>query len=290
LWINRISCRLIFMNESEISTIVRIRPRRGWAGIDFREIWLYRELLGFLIWREITVRYKQTLLGATWAVLQPVVLMVILSVVFGRFLRVDTQGLPYPIFSYSALIVWTYFSQAMRRSTESVVANSHLVTKIYFPRLIIPIGSTLSGLVDFGIALIVLIGMYFYYGIALRLTIVFLPLFLLMAAALAFGVGSWLSALNVRYRDINYVVPLLIQVWMFASPVAYSVNQVPENLRLLYSLNPMVCVVQGFRWALLGQIRPTGTMLGSAIGIITVVLVSGVYYFRRMETEFADVI
>jgi len=278
------------MDKPEFSELIKLRPQRGWVGLNLREIWRYRELLGFLIWRDITVRYKQTLLGALWAIIQPFVMMVVLSVIFGRFLNVDTDGLPYPIFSYSALVVWTYFAQALRRSTESLVTNTPLVTKIYFPRLIIPIGTTLSGLVDFSIAFIVLIGMFFYYGIAVQVTILYLPLFLLMACASAFGIGCWLSALNVKYRDVSYIVPLLTQVWMFISPVAYSLNLVPQRLRFVYGINPMAGVVQGFRWALIGQGRPPGIMLGTSIIIIVVILISGVYYFRRMEKDFSDVI
>ena len=278
------------MNKADFSKIIRIRPQGGWVAINFRELWRYRELLGFLIWRDITVRYKQTILGALWAIIQPFVMMVVLSVIFGRFLNVDTDKLPYPIFSYSALIIWTYFAQALRRSTESLVMNTPLVTKIYFPRLIIPIETTLSGLIDFAISFLVLVGMYFYYGIAIRITILYLPFFLLMACLLAFGIGSWLSALNVKYRDIRYIAPLLTQIWMFGSPVAYSISLVPEKWRFFYSLNPMAGVVQGFRWSLLGQGKPSGTMIGTSVIIIIAILLSGVYYFRRMEKEFADVI
>lgn len=278
------------MNDSQTSEVIVIKPQRGWIGINFRELWRYRELLGFFVWRDITIRYKQTLLGALWAIIQPFLTMVVLSIVFGRFMKVPTDGLPYPIFSYSALVVWTYFAGSLTRSTESLVRNPSLVTKIYFPRLIMPIATTLSGLVDFAVAFVVLIGMFFYYGIEIRITILYLPLYLFMACILAFGVGTWLSSMNVKYRDIRYVVPFLTQIWMFASPVAYSSTLIPEKWRFIYGLNAMAGVVQGFRWALLGQGKPSGNMMGVSIIIIVVILISGLYYFRRMEKEFADVI
>lgn len=267
-----------------------IKPQHGWLGINFHELWKYRELLGFLIWRDITVRYKQTLMGALWAIIQPFFTMIVLSVVFGKIARVPTDGLPYPIFSYSALVVWTYFAGALRRSTESLIMNTNLVTKIYFPRLIMPVSSTLSGLIDFAISFLVLIGMFFYYGITIHLTIFYLPFFLLLACALAFGTGTWLCAMNVKFRDIRYAVPFLAQIWMFASPVAYSSSSVPEKWKFIYGLNPMAGIVQGFRWSLLGKGQPSGLMLGVSVAVTAVILVSGVFYFRRMEKEFADVI
>jgi len=270
--------------------ITIIKPQCGWISINFRELWKYRELLGFLIWRDITVRYKQTLMGALWAIIQPFFTMIVLSVVFGKIAKVPTDGLPYPIFSYSALVVWTYFAGALRRSTESLIMNTNLVTKIYFPRLIMPISSTLSGLIDFAISFLVLIGMFFYYGISIHLTILYLPVFLFLACALAFGMGSWLCAMNVKYRDIRYAVPFLVQIWMFASPVAYSSSSVPEKWKFIYGLNPMAGIVQGFRWALLGQGQPSGTMMAASVVIIALTLVSGLFYFRRMERGFADVI
>lgn len=270
--------------------ITIIKPQRGWISIDFRELWKYRELLGFLIWRDIAVRYKQTLMGALWAIIQPLFTMIVLSIVFGKIAKVPTDGLPYPIFSYSALVVWSYFGGALRRSTESLIMNTNLVTKVYFPRLIMPISSTLSGLVDFVISFTVLIVMFCYYGVSIPLTILYLPFFLFLACALAFGMGTWLCAMNVKYRDVRYAVPFLIQIWMFASPVAYSSSSIPEKWKFIYGLNPMAGVVQGFRWALLGQGKPSGSMLAASIIIVTVVLVSGVYYFRRMENGFADVI
>ena len=268
---------------------VIIKPSKSVA-LSFKELYDYRELFGFLIWRDITVRYKQTVLGILWAVIQPVLSMVVFTVIFGRFVGVNTDGLPYPIFSYSALVIWTYFADALRRSTDSLVANNSLVTKVYFPRLIMPIASVLSGLFDFCLAFLVLIGLFFYYHIPFRPEIFYLPIFLLLAIMTAFGTGAWLSALNVRYRDIRYIVPFLSQIWLFGSPVVYSATSVPEQWRLLYGINPMAGVVQGFRWALLGQGQPSSIMMTASIISATILFLSGIWYFRRVEKYFADFI
>lgn len=268
-----------------------IRPTRGWESLDLRELWEYRELLYFLVWRSLKVRYKQTVLGATWAVLQPFLTMVVFSIFFGRLARIPSDGFPYPIWNYTALLPWQLFVKAVVDSSNSLVANQRLVTKVYFPRLLIPISSVLSGLVDFAIAFLVLIGMMFYYNIPFRPLAFSLPLFILLAMVTALGVGLWMSALNVRYRDVQHVIPFLTQLWFYATPIAYSSSLVPEGLRAFYGLNPMVGVVEGFRWALLGS-RAWGTrtlVVVSAL-VAVVVLVGGVFYFRRVERTFADVV
>lgn len=270
--------------------ITIIKPQRGWVGINVRELLQFRELLGFLVWRDITIRYKQTLLGALWAVIQPFVSMVVLSVIFGKLVDVPTDGLPYPIFSYSALVLWSYFTDALKRSSDSLIMNTNLVTKIYFPRIIMPLSTVISPLLDFTIAMLVLIGMYIYYGIPIRMQIVYFPIYLLLAVVTAFGIGTLLAAINVKYRDIKYTVPFITQIWMFASPVAYSSTIVPDKWRYIYGLNPMAGIVQGFRWALLGQGKPSTGMLCSSAVVAVAAVVIGVLHFRRMESEFADVI
>ena len=276
--------------------IIRIQPSRGWISLKLDDVWAHRELLYFLIWRDVKVRYKQTALGAAWAILQPLTTMLVFTIFFGALAKVGSDGLPYPIFSYAGLLPWTFFAQGLSQSSNSLVGSSNLIKKIYFPRLIIPISSILSGLIDFGVAFIVLIGLMAYYGIWPSLAVVTLPLFLLLATAAVLGVGMWLSALNVEYRDFRYVVPFLVQIWLFVTPVIYPASRVEEKLRgvglptWLYGLNPMAGVVQGFRWALLGRIPfPAGAVTASAV-ISTVLLVSGAYFFRRMERTFADVV
>jgi len=269
--------------------VIFIRPSQGWISLNLRDLWEYRELLYFLTWRDIKVRYKQTVLGAAWAVLQPFFTMVVFSIFFGRLAKVPSDGIPYPIFAYSALLPWQLFAQAMTRSGNSLVANQHLITKVYFPRLIIPISAVLAGLVDFAIAFVVLLGMMFYYGIVPTAAALTLPLFLLLAMATAMAVGLWLSALNVQYRDVGYTIPFLTQSWLFATPIAYSSSLVPEQWRALYGLNPMAGVVEGFRWALLGK-APPGPLLVVSVTVVTLLLIGGVYYFRRMESIFADVV
>jgi lipopolysaccharide transport system permease protein len=271
-----------------VSTTV-IRPSSGWVALNLRDLWNYRELLYFLTWRDIKVRYKQTVLGAAWAVLQPFFTMVVFSVFFGQLARVPSDGIPYPIFSYCALLPWSYFSGALDRAGNSLVGSSHLITKVYFPRLAIPISAVTAGLVDFGIAFVVLLGMMLYYGYAPTTAALTLPFFLLLAVATALAVGLWLSALNVQYRDVRYTIPFLTQFWLFATPIAYSSSLVPERWRAWYGLNPMAGVVEGFRWALLGK-EPPGPLLAVSIVVVVLLLIGGLYYFRRMERTFADVV
>jgi lipopolysaccharide transport system permease protein len=270
--------------------VIRIEPTSGWFGFNFRELWEFRDLLFFLTWRDIKVRYKQTLLGAAWAVLQPVLTMVIFSVIFGQLAKLPSEGIPYPLFTYTALLPWQLFAFALTQSSNSLVGNQNLVSKVYFPRLIIPIAATIPSLVDFAIAFVVLIGMMFFYHEPLTYRVLALPLLLLLALATALAVGLWLSALNVEYRDIRYVVPFLTQFWMYATPIAYTATLIPARWRLLYGLNPMTGVVEGFRWALLGSVESVGGLVWISVAIVLLMLVSGMVYFRRMEDSFADVI
>ncbi len=259
-------------------------------GLHLTEIWEYRELLYFLIWRDIKVRYKQTALGAAWAILQPFLTMVVFSVFFGRLGKIPSDGVPYPIFAYTALLPWQLFAHALTQSGTSLVANQGLITKVYFPRLIIPIAAALAGLVDFAIAFMVLLGMMMYYGIIPTAAVATLPLLLLLATATALAVGLWLSALNVRYRDVRYTLPFLTQFWLFATPVAYPSSLVPEPWRALYGLNPMAGVVEGFRWALLGKATQPGPLMAVSVLAVIALLIGGIMYFRRIESTFADVI
>jgi lipopolysaccharide transport system permease protein len=270
--------------------VIRIEPTKGWASLRLKELWEYRELLYFLTWRDIKVRYKQTVLGAAWAVLQPFLTMVVFSIFFGRLAGVPSDGVPYPVFSYAALVPWTFFANGVTLSSNSLVGNSNLITKVYFPRLSIPIAAIGAGLVDFVIAFVVLLGMMLFYGVVPTAAVVWLPLLILLAVVTALGVGCWLSALNVQYRDIRYAVPFLVQFWLFASPIAYSSSLLEEPWRTIYGINPMAGVVEGFRWALLGtETAPGPIMVVSAISAV-LLMVSGALYFRRMERSFADVI
>lgn len=269
--------------------ITLIDPPSGWASIGFRELWAYRELLYFLTLRDVKVRYKQTALGAAWAIIQPLFMMLVFSLFFGRLAKVPSDGIPYPIFCFCALLPWQLFAHALTESSNSLVANERLITKVYFPRLVVPMSAVLGGLVDFAVAFVLLLAMMFYYGIVPTWAVVTLPAFILLAIMTALGVGLWLSALNVKYRDVRYTINFLIQFWLFATPVAYPSSIVPERWRALYGLNPMAGVVDGFRWALLGK-QPPGAMLAVSVGVVILILVGGLYYFRRMEQEFADVV
>ena len=270
--------------------IIYLRPSRGWMRLNLRDLWHYRELIYFLTWRDVKVRYKQTVLGAGWAILQPLINMVVLGVIFGRFADMPTDGIPRPIFTFTALLPWGLFSKALSDAGRSMLANRSMITKIYFPRLIIPLSSVLGGLVDFLIQLAILLVMMAFYHYAPSAAIFTLPFFLLLALATALGFGLWLSALNVLYRDVNYILPFLTQLWLLVTPVAYSMSVVPEKWQWLYALNPMVGVVEGFRWALLdAPPPPAGTLLIST-SIALVVLITGMYYFRRMERTFADLV
>jgi lipopolysaccharide transport system permease protein len=277
---------------------ILIRPAHGWAAIDFRELWDYRELLYFLIWRDLKVRYKQTVLGVAWAVLQPLMTMVVFSIFFGWLAGMPSDGVPYPIFAYTALVPWTYFANALTQASHSVVEHEHMLRKIYFPRLLIPVASVCAGLVNFAISFSILVLLMLFYGLVPTASIWAVPLLILMAAATALGVGLWAAALHVKYRDVRYVIPFLVQFWLFATPIAYPSSLVPEAWRPLYGLNPMAGVVEGFRWALLspGSHRlasntgaPNGLLAVSALTVL-LVLIGGLYYFRRMEDSFADVV
>jgi lipopolysaccharide transport system permease protein len=270
--------------------VLILRPSTGFLRLDLKALWEYRELLYFLVWRDIKVRYKQTALGAAWAVLQPVMTMLVFSIFFGRLAKVPSDGVPYPVFAYVALLPWQLFAFALTESSNSLVASQNLITKVYFPRLVIPISSVLAGLVDFGISFVVLLGMMLYYGIVPAPAVALLPLFLLLAVVTALSVGLWLSALNVKYRDVRYTIPFLTQFWMFATPVAYPSSLVPARWRPLYGLNPMAGVVEGFRWALLGKSHAPGPLLWVSIAAVLVLFVLGLRYFRKTESTFADVV
>jgi lipopolysaccharide transport system permease protein len=270
--------------------VLRVEPSRGWVSLKLGELWAYRELLFFLVWRDIKVRYKQTALGAAWAVIQPFCTMVVFSLFFGRLAGVKSDNVPYPIFAYAALVPWTFFANGLSESSNSLVGSANLIKKVYFPRLAVPAAAVLAGLVDFAIAFVVLVGMMFYYGVALTAHVLWLPVFLLLALATALGAGLWLSALNVQFRDVRYVVPFAVQFWLFATPIAYPSSLLPEPWRTVYGLNPMAGVVEGFRWALLGtETRPGAMTLLSALAAL-LLLLGGAFYFRRMEKTFADVV
>jgi lipopolysaccharide transport system permease protein len=270
--------------------ILQIRPSTGLAALNLGDLWIYRELVFFMIWRDIKVRYKQTFLGAAWAVIQPLLTMLVFNFVFGTVAKVPTDGMPYPIFSYTALLPWGLFTTALNTASRSLTANQNMVTKIYFPRLVLPLASVLGGLVDFAIAFVILVGMLIYYRVTPTSAIWTLPLFLLLALVTALGSALWLSAINVQYRDVNYVLPFLTQFWLFLTPVAYSAKVISEKWQIVYSLNPMAGVVNGFRWALLGTDTGPGLTMGISAGIALVVLITGLFYFRSMERTFADMI
>jgi lipopolysaccharide transport system permease protein len=270
------------------TAVVRIEPPRGWFNLRLGELWAYRELLYFFVWRDIKVRYAQTAVGVLWVVLQPLLTMLVFTLFFGRLAKLPSEGLPYPVFYFSALVPWVYFSYALQNATNVVVENQRVITKVYFPRLVLPLSSVLSGLVDFAIGFVALIGVTLFYGIKPGLPAALLPLFLLLAILTALGVGLWLSALNALYRDVRYVMPFLLQFWMFASPVAYPSSLVPARWRWLYGLNPMAGVIDGFRWALTGHgVAPGPLMLASATAVM-LVLLGGLFFFQRMEGSVAD--
>jgi lipopolysaccharide transport system permease protein len=270
--------------------VLRIEPSSGWVSLQLRELWRYRELLYFLTWRDVKVRYKQTALGASWAILQPFLTMVVFSLFFGRLAQIPSDGVPYPIFSYAGLLPWTFFSMGLAQSSASLVTSSNLITKVYFPRLAIPVATVLSGVVDFMLAFVVLLGMMAFYGIAPTWNIIWLPFFLLLALVTCLGVGLWLSALNVKYRDVRYVIPFITQFWLFATPIAYPSALLDQPWRTIYGLNPMVGVVDGFRWALLDSNTGPGLVVLVSSVTALAVLVGGAFYFRRMEKTFADIV
>jgi lipopolysaccharide transport system permease protein len=269
--------------------VTHVERSRGWGALRLREIWNRRQLLYLFVWRDLKVRYKQTVLGAAWAVIQPVVTMVIFSVIFGRLAGMPSDDVPYPIFTFTALLPWYYFSSSLSRVAGSVVAEAHLISKIYFPRLIVPLSGVVAGIVDFALSFCVLLAMMTWFGLAPTWRVAALPIFLLLVAATALGVGLWLSALNVRYRDVGHVMPFVVQCWFFASPVIYPITMIPRPWRLLYSLNPLVGVVEGFRWALLGRDAPRLDVMAASAAAVLALLIGGAFYFTRMERTFADV-
>jgi lipopolysaccharide transport system permease protein len=276
-------------NPSEYP-VVRIEARRKWLALDLAELWAYRDLVYFFVWRDIKVRYKQTVIGAAWAVLQPVLTMLVFSLFFGKLARIPSQGLPYPVFYYSALLPWMYFATAMQAATNIVVENQRVITKIYFPRVVLPIASVMAGLVDFCISFAVFLVLMAYYRIVPTAAVVWLPFFMLLAVMTALGVGLWLSALNAMYRDVRYVVPFLVQFWMFASPVAYPSSLVPAKWRWLYGLNPLAGVIEGFRWALTGHGDSPGILLAASSAAVVLLVLSGLVYYHAMEGTIADVV
>ncbi|MBI4394403.1 MAG: ABC transporter permease [Euryarchaeota archaeon] len=275
--------------SAESPTFV-IQPSRGWAPLNLKELWAYRELLYFLTWRDVKVRYKQTALGASWAIIQPFFTMVVFSVVFGQLAKMPSDGVPYPIFAFCALVPWQLFAFSLNESSNSLVGNRNLLTKVYFPRLVIPFSAILAGLVDFLIAGVVLVGMIIYFGIVPGPQILLLPFLVLLAVVTALGVGLWLSALNVEFRDVRYAVPFLVQFWFFATPIAYPSSIFPEPFRTLSALNPMAGVVEGFRWALLRTETAPGPLIAVSAAAALIIFVTGAFYFKRIERHFADVV
>jgi lipopolysaccharide transport system permease protein len=270
--------------------VVLIKPSKSWVSLNLRSLWEYRELLYFLTWRDIKVRYKQTILGAAWAILQPFLTMLIFSVFFGRLVKVPSDGIPYPLFAFAALVPWTFFANGLNQSSNSLIASANLLKKVYFPRLAIPVATVLAGVVDFVLAFVVLLLLMAYYHVAPTINIVWTPLLLALAFVTSLGVGLWMSALNVKYRDVRYVVPFLVQIWLFSTPVAYPSSLLHEPWRTIYGLNPMVGVVEGFRWALLGAKTAPGLMVFASAAASLLILVTGAFYFRHMEKIFADVV
>jgi lipopolysaccharide transport system permease protein len=272
------------------SDVTLIRPSRGWVPLRLAELWASRELLYFLVWRTVKARYKQTVLGAGWAIIQPVMTMAAFSLFFGKLARVPSEGVPYPIFAFTALVPWTFFANSLSLASNSLVEQERLLTRVYFPRLLLPLAAVTAGLVDFAIAFGVLTALMAYYGAVPGLAVLAAPLFVLLAITAALGAGLWLSALNVQYRDVRYVTPFLVQFWLFVTPVAYPGSLVPGRWQALYGLNPMAGVIEGFRCALLGLPQPPLALLAASAGTAVFLLISGLYYFRRMERSFADVV
>lgn len=276
--------------RTEPIRVLRIQASKGWVPLKVRELWEYRELVYFLIWRNVKVRYKQTILGASWAIIQPFMTMVVFSLFFGKLAKVPSDGVPYPIFSFAGLVPWMFFANSLDLASKSVVGNAQLITKVYFPRLVIPIATVLSGVVDFAVAFVVLLAMMLYYGTMDLSRMIWLPLFLMLELVTALGAALWLSALSVEYRDVQYVTPFMLQFWLFATPIAYSSSLLSEPWRTLYGLNPMVGVVEGFRWALLNTHTGPGPIIIVSWLAALVILIGGAFYFRRMERTFADVV
>jgi lipopolysaccharide transport system permease protein len=278
------------MTRPAAAPVITIRPPKGWAPLDLREFAGAHELLYFLVLRNLKLRYKQTVLGAAWAVLQPLLTMAVFTVIFGRLARLSSDGLPYPVFALAALVPWTYFGNALTQASNSLVDQHQLLTKVYFPRLLLPLAAVMAGLVELAISFVMLLLVLAWYGITPSVRLLVAPAFALLAAACAFAPGIWLAALNVRYRDVRYVIPFLVQIWLFATPVAYSSSLIPDRWRLLYGLNPMAGVVDGFRWMVAPTAHAPGSGLAVSIATVAVLLTSGLYFFRRMERTFADVV
>ena len=284
--------RTITLKDDSMEKIsfIRIEPTKGWVSLKLTELWEYRELLYFLIWRDLKVRYKQSVLGATWAIIQPFFTMVVFSLFFGKLAKMPSDGIPYPIFSYAALVPWSFFANGLNQASNSLVGNSNLIQKIYFPRMSMPIASVCGGFVDFVLAFIMLIGMIFYYGMVPTINVVWLPFFLMLAFMTSLGASLWLSAMYVQFRDVRHIIPFLTQIWLFATPIAYPSSLLSEPWRTIYGINPMVGVVEGFRWALLGANTAPGPIIIVSSFTAVGLLISGAFYFRRMERTFADVV
>jgi lipopolysaccharide transport system permease protein len=270
--------------------VLIIEPTKGWVSLQLRELWAYRELLYFLAWRDVKLRYKQTILGAAWAIIQPFFTMVVFSLFFGNFANIPSDGIPYPLFSFAALLPWTFFANGLSASANSLVGGAQMIKKIYFPRLVVPIAAVLAGVVDFLLAAIILLGMMLYFGTFPTANVIWLPYLLLLALVTSLGVGLWLSAMNVQFRDIRYIIPFLTQLWMYATPIVYPSSLIPEFWRPFYGINPMVGVIEGFRWALLGTDTAPSAILGVSSVVALLLLISGAFYFRRMERTFADTV
>ena len=272
------------------SPILNIEPSNTWVSLSLGELWQYRELLYFLVLRDVKVRYKQTALGAAWAIIQPLFTMLIFSLFFGLLARMPSDGIPYPLFSLAALVPWTFFANGLNQSANSLVASANLLKKVYFPRLVIPLATVLAGVVDFALSFAVLLGLMAFYGVAPTINLLWMPLFLLLAFITSLGVGLWMSALNVKYRDVRYIVPFIIQIWMFSTPIVYPSSLLPLPWRTIYGINPMVGVVEGFRWALLGSNTAPGFMIAVSSTAALLILIGGAFYFRHMEKGFADIV
>lgn len=279
------------MASGAAEQVLILEPSRGFLKLNLRDLWEYRELLYFLVWRDIKVRYKRTVLGAAWAVLQPTLTMLVFSIFFGRLAKVPSDGIPYPVFAFAALLPWQLFAYSLSESANSLVSNQNLISKVYFPRLVIPVSAVLAGMADFGISFLMLLALMAWYGIVPSpVAVVMLPPLILLAVMTALAVGLWLSALNVKYRDVRYTIPFLTQFWMFATPVAYPSSMVPEPWRTLCGLNPMAGVVEGFRWVLLGRSEPPGPLLWVSVAVVAALLFGGLLYFRNTEAAFADIV
>jgi len=285
--------RVSFLNGKPFApenVVTRVEPSKGWVSLRLPEIWEYRELLYFLIWRDIKVRYKQTVLGGAWAIIQPFFTMVVFSIFFGRLAKVPSDGIPYPIFSYTALVPWAFFAHGLNQASNSLVGNANLINKVYFPRMAMPLASVLSGIIDFMLAFVMLVGMMFYYGMMPSLNAIWLPFFLVLALVTSLGTSLWLSAMYVQFRDVRHIVPFLTQIWLFSTPIAYPSSLIQEPWRTVYGINPMAGVVEGFRWALLGVGSAPGPIIVVSSAVAVLLLLTGAFYFRRMEKTFADVV